>query len=406
MEGFLYNLFADPDIIRLPGPLSLLQRPIAFLIAKSRAKKSSEGYRSIGGGSPIMKYTREQAALMTEELVQRGFTSAKCYIAMRYWQPYTETALAEMKADGVNAVVVLPLYPQFSISTSGSSLRLLKTLFANDDRFGKAVPHTVVPAWYRRPGYLRTMARLIVKELMQFTPEQMSRVGGQSGLHVLFSAHGVPKSYIAAGDPYERQMKECVALISEEVRSLLRGLHSESVDEKSAAAEESFVQEARSRLSKEQAQRLAGALAADATEPQPVEFHLSFQSRVGPIEWLKPYTEDKLVELGKQRGVKSLVVVPVSFVSEHIETLEEIDMEYRELAEENGIHHWRRAPALNTDPGFVADLADMVQEAVERPIVTVSEAASPENAAVEARSVADQLHAKVCTPVKRFMGLN
>lgn len=356
-----------------------------------------------------MKYTRAQATLMTEELAQRGFTSAKCYIAMRYWQPYTETALAQMKADGVNAVVVLPLYPQFSISTSGSSLRLLKSLFASDAHFGQAVPHTVVPAWYRRSGYLRTMARLIVNELIQFTPEQMSRVQGQSGLHVLFSAHGVPKSYIAAGDPYERQMKECVALISEEVRSLLRRLHSQDENERLPVVEEDFIREARSRISKDQAERLAGSLATDPTESQPVEFHLSFQSRVGPIEWLKPYTEDKLVELGKQQGVKSLVVVPVSFVSEHIETLEEIDMEYRELAEQNGIHNWRRAPALNTDPGFVADLADMVEEAVHSPIVTVSEAASPGDTSradqQESNSVTERWHTRVCTPMKRFMGL-
>jgi ferrochelatase len=128
VEGFLYNLFADPDIIRLPDILSGLQKPLAYFIAKKRAPKSAAAYLTIGGGSPIVKYTREQASLIQSALSERGFDS-KCYFAMRYWHPYTEEVLDEMHKDGVNALVVVPLYPQYSISTSGSSLKLLQDIF-------------------------------------------------------------------------------------------------------------------------------------------------------------------------------------------------------------------------------------------------------------------------------------
>jgi len=129
VEGFLYNLFADPDIIRLPPVLSALQRPIAYLIAKRRAPKSTAAYQSIGGGSPIVKYTQAQASLIENALQKRGLRDAKCYFAMRYWNPYTEEVLEQMRRDGINTMVVVPLYPQYSISTSGSSLKLLQEIF-------------------------------------------------------------------------------------------------------------------------------------------------------------------------------------------------------------------------------------------------------------------------------------
>jgi len=328
VQGFLYNLFADPDIIRLPPVISALQGPIASFIANQRAPKSSEAYAAIGGGSPIMKYTRAQAEQIEERLGELGL-NAKCYIAMRYWHPYTEEALAEVKRDGVDQLVILPLYPQFSISTSGSSLRALQERFVREeaDWAGGRVAHTVVPAWHDRPGYVRVMGRLVREELERFTPAQRA----EGPLHVLFSAHGVPQSYIDVGDPYQEQIKECVALIEREYAGL-------------------------------------------ATT------HLSYQSRVGPIEWLRPYTDDKIRELAAQ-GVKNLAVVPISFVSEHIETLEEIDMEYRELAEENGIANWRRVPAPNTDREFTDELAALVAEALRQPALTVSEACAANNCA-------------------------
>lgn len=262
---------------------------------------------------------------------QRYGLDVTTYIGMRYWHPFTEEALEQIRKDRIEALVILPLYPQFSISTSGSSLRLLQEEFAKQQphNFYRNMVHTVVPSWYDRPGYVKAVSTLLCKELDAFTPEQIAfaeaATPNEKPVHVLFSAHGVPKSYIEAGDPYQRQIIECV-------------------------------------------DKIAATLPYDN-----VEVHLSYQSRVGPIEWLRPYTDDVLPALG-ERGVKNLVVVPISFVSEHIETLEEIDIEYRELAEESGIVNWRRCPALNTDPTFIDDMADMVVEALSEPAQTVTEA--------------------------------
>ena len=322
-------MFADPDIIQLPGPLSPLQPLIATFVSKRRAPKSREAYESIGGGSPILKYSNEQARLIAESIQERYGMAVKTYIGMRYWYPFTEEALEQIQKDQIEALVILPLYPQFSISTSGSSLRVLQEEFSkNADKYQNMV-HTVVPSWYDRPGYVQAMVDLLMEQLDLFTPEQLheQQQAGNGQLkprHVLFSAHGVPASYIEAGDPYQTQMEECVEKISAQL-------------------------------------------------PDDVQVHLSYQSRVGPIEWLRPYTDDVLPNLGEQ-GVKNLVVVPISFVSEHIETLEEIDIEYRELAEESGIANWKRCPALNTYQGFVDDMADLVVEALAEPAQTVTEA--------------------------------
>ncbi len=341
-SGFLYNLFADPDIIRLPPPLAPLQNLIALIISKRRAPKSIAAYESIGGGSPILKYSNEQADLVQKSLLERYNLPVKTYIGMRYWYPFTEEALEEIQNDGINALVIVPLYPQFSISTSGSSLRILQEEFAKrrdlwGEGFGfqnKKITHTVVPSWYDRPGYVKAMAGIIQNELDSFTDDEVEEQlkTNKIGKHVLFSAHGVPQSYIEAGDPYQKQIEKCV----EGIKNML------------------------------------------PSEEEGVQVHLSYQSRVGPIEWLRPYTDDVLPDLGED-GVKNLVVVPISFVSEHIETLEEIDIEYRELAEESGISNWRRAPALNTDSIFIDDMADMVVEALNQPSLSVTEACVANN---------------------------
>jgi len=332
VEEFLYNLFKDPDIIRLPGPLSPLQNLIASFIAKRRAPKSRAAYESIGGGSPILEYTNAQADLLTKSLQKRHDLAVKTYVGMRYWKPFTEDALESIRKDKLKALVIVPLYPQFSISTSGSSLRVLQEEFSKDTTsFGDMI-HTVVPSWYYRPGYITAMSSLIQTELDSFTESEIAQANKDvpdiTPLHILFSAHGVPKSYIEAGDPYQQQMEKCVEAIT--------------------------------------------AKLYETNSPKNLTIHLSYQSRVGPIEWLRPYTDDVLPELGES-GVDNLVVVPISFVSEHIETLEEIDMEYRELAEESGVTNWRRCPAPNTDPTFIADMADMVYEALMEPAQTVTE---------------------------------
>jgi protoporphyrin/coproporphyrin ferrochelatase len=316
VRPFLFNLFSDPEIIRLP--FTWMQRPLAWLIAKGRTRKSIENYAQIGGGSPLRRITEEQAHALEMRLHQRNL-DATAYIGMRYWHPFTEEAIDTIKRDRVDRLVILPLYPQFSISTSGSSFRLLERLQLEDPEF-KAIPYTVIPSWYQRSGYLEAMADLIRQELDKSEhPEQV---------HIFFSAHGVPLSYVEeAGDPYQREIEDCTARI---MRTLNR----------------------------------------------PNAHTLAYQSRVGPVEWLKPYTEDAIEELGA-KGVDEVLVVPISFVSEHIETLQEIDIEYRELAEEAGIEHFRRVPALNTHPRFIEDLADLVEESLANPSLTLEEVIHP-----------------------------
>ena len=315
---FLYNLFADPEIIRLPNPI--LQKPLAWLISTLRSSKSQEAYRSIGGGSPLRRITEQQARELQSLLRQRG-VDATSYVAMRYWHPFTESAVADLKADGIDEVVVLPLYPHFSISTSGSSFRELQRLRQMDERF-EALPLRCIRSWYDHPGYVRSMAELIA--------EQVRASDDVEKAHIFFSAHGVPKSYVEeAGDPYQQEIQACAALIMAELEIIVGHSNPHT---------------------------------------------LAYQSRVGPVEWLKPYTEEALEELGRAK-TQDLVVVPISFVSEHIETLEEIDIEYRELATESGVVNFRRVRALDTYPPFIAGLADLVEASLEGPEVNLDQAA-------------------------------
>lgn len=288
---FLYNLFADPEIIRLPIPF--LQKPIASLIAASRAPISQENYRLIGGGSPLRQITEEQGENI-ENVLQRNGIEAKVYVGMRYWHPYTTEAIAKIKEDGITRLVVLPLYPQYSISTSGSSLKQLDDLWENDPAL-QAIERITIQSWYDRTGYIRAMNELIDAKLQKF--------GDPEDVHIFFSAHGVPVRYVTEyNDPYQSEMENCVDGI---MKALRRDYHRYNAHT------------------------------------------LAYQSRVGPVEWLQPYTEEAIHNLAK-RGIKNLLVVPISFVSEHIETLQEIDIEYREVAEESGIHNFDRVPALNS----------------------------------------------------------
>ncbi len=311
---FLFNLFSDPEIIRLP--FSWLQKPLAWFIATRRTKTSQANYKQIGGGSPLRRITEAQGEALKEKLSDLG-QEANIYVGMRYWHPYTEEAIAQLAQDDIESLVILPLYPQFSISTSGSSFRLLEKLWQENPKL-QPIDYTVIPSWYKQPGYLQAMAELIVQEIDQFP--------NPDAVHIFFSAHGVPKSYVEeAGDPYQQEIEECTLLIMQ-------------------------------------------------TLNRPNVHTLAYQSRVGPVEWLQPYTEDALQALGAQ-GVKDLVVVPISFVSEHIETLQEIDIEYREIAEESGIHNFRRVPAPNTHPVFIKALADLVLDALKQPSFKLSQAA-------------------------------
>ncbi len=318
VRPFLYNLFADPEIIRLPLPW--LQAPLAWLISTLRAKKSQENYRKIGGGSPLRRVTEAQAQALQAQLQQEGHL-IDVYIGMRYWHPFTEDAIAQIKRDGVKKLVILPLYPQFSISTSGSSFRVLERLWKTDPEL-QDIEYTVVPSWYNNSDYLQSMADLIGQTIDQLPHP--------NDAHVFFSAHGVPISYVEeAGDPYQKEIEDCTTLIMDRL---------------------------------------------NRSNP----YSLAYQSRVGPVEWLQPYADDAIESLGRD-GVKELVVVPISFVSEHIETLEEIDMEYRDIAEEAGIETFARVPTPDTDPTFIQALAGLVTEALDNPPVLFSETIRPQD---------------------------
>ena len=316
VRPFLFNLFADPEIIRLP--VKAFQKPLAWLISTLRAKKSQDNYLEIGGGSPLRRITEEQGVALEARLKELG-QDVKIYIGMRYWYPFTEEAIAKIKEDKIDKVVVLPLYPQFSISTSGSSFRVLEEMWAEDPEL-KNIEYTLIPSWYDDQDYLTAMADLIGQELDKFEQPEEARV--------FFSAHGVPVSYVEeAGDPYQKEIEKCTDLI---MKTLGRSN----------------------------------------------EYTLAYQSRVGPVEWLQPYTEDALEQLGED-GVKNLAVVPISFVSEHIETLQEIDIEYREIATEAGIENFFRVPAMNTHPTFINSLAGLVMNALESPPCTFAEITRP-----------------------------
>jgi ferrochelatase len=241
------------------------------------------------------------------------------YVGMRYWHPFTEEAIAQIKRDKIEKLVILPLYPQFSISTSGSSFRLLERLWANDPDL-QAIEYTVIPSWYNFPGYLQAMSELI--------SQRLDATEDPAKAHVFFSAHGVPVSYVEeAGDPYQQEMEACTSAIMQ-------------------------------------------------TLNRPNDYTLAYQSRVGPVEWLQPYTDEAIADLAA-KGISELVVVPISFVSEHIETLEEIDIEYREVAEAAGIQTFARVPAPDTNPTFIQALADLVMQALNRPNISFAETVRP-----------------------------
>ena len=302
VRPFLFNLFSDPDIIRLRW--RPMQRPLAWLISTQRYKKSRGYYEKIGGGSPLRRITDEQARALEAALGVRGI-DARVYVGMRYWSPFIEDALDQIARDGITQLVVLPLYPQYSISTTGSSLNKMNAIVSANGPGNQTI--SVVRNWHDDTGYIAALAGTVSEELAQFPDQNPSRT------HIVFSAHSVPVSYIEAGDPYLDQTRDTVRLVME----ALGNKHPHS---------------------------------------------LSFQSKVGPVKWLRPSTDETLRRLASEK-VPQVLLVPVSFVSEHIETLYELDILYRDVAEEVGVAHYRRAPALNCRPDFIDALAGLVERA-------------------------------------------
>ncbi|MEW6209012.1 MAG: ferrochelatase [Acidobacteriota bacterium] len=300
VRPFLFNLFSDPDIIRLP--LRAMQKPLAWIISTSRYKKSRGYYQQIGGGSPLRRITDEQARAMEKALSAMGI-QARAYVGMRYWNPFIEEALDEMRRDQINHLVVLPLYPQFSISTTGSSLNRMKEILDSNDHPFERI--SIIESWQEDARYIASLASTVREELEKF-PDP-------ANAHIVFSAHSVPVSYIEEGDPYLDHTRQTVRKVIEHI----------------------------------------------GDRP----YTLSFQSKVGPVKWLEPSTDQTLRKLARE-GTSQVLLVPVSFVSEHIETLYELDILYRDVAREIGLEHYRRAPALNCREDFIEAIAHLVKEKI------------------------------------------
>jgi ferrochelatase len=297
VRPFLYNLFSDPEIIRIKS--TLLRKLLAWTISWTRQGKSKQLYRQIGGGSPLRKITEDQAAALKVLLQSKG-TDARVYVGMRCWKPTIDEAVEQIIRDDIRRLVLIPLFPQYSMTTTGSCFRYFRSLDKQLDLSSK-IKIFYRDDWFEEPVYVDAMADQIEAGLRQFREEERLSV------HLLYSAHSIPARYIIEGDPYLEQTRKCVSLIN-------------------------------SRLGNRN------------------DSSLAFQSKVGPVQWLGPDTKDVLAELAKN-GAKRILVIPISFVSDHIETLQEIDILYRGLATELGISEFRRAPALNLSPGFIEALA-------------------------------------------------
>jgi len=298
IEPFLYNLFCDPDIIDFPFA-RIGRKPLAKLISTTRSRKVQHHYASIGGGSPIRPNTERQARALERELRRDGL-DAHCFVAMRYWHPFTAEAIAQLQTAACDKLVLLPLYPQYSSTTTGSSLNEWNRLY-NDD-----VPVKVAEPFFREPAYLDA--------LVEKVNEALSRFPAPERAEIVFSAHSVPMSVIEKGDPYQRQIEETVRLL------MNRGGWSNP-------------------------------------------HRLCYQSKVGASRWLQPSLHQTLKVLSAER-VREICVVPIAFVSDHVETLGEIDHEARHEAHELGITQFEMTGGLNDSPKFIQALTEIVQQAL------------------------------------------
>ncbi len=329
VRPFLFNLFSDREIIRLGPPF--MQKPLAALISAVRHKKTEGYYRLIGGKSPILDITEAQARALERELnSQSGETSEglggrgkehmmpdaspltphsslsfRVFIGMRYWHPLIEEIVREIHEEGIRKIVAIGLYPHYSIATTGSSLSKLKDVAS---RFsGDPFEIFTVLSWQDHPLYIGALVEKIQKGIDAFRPSRRS-----GDVHLLFSAHSLPEKFIEEGDPYVEHIQTTIGEIGKRIA---------------------------------------------------IEWDLSYQSKSGPVKWLSPSTDEMIGTLSG-RGVKKLLVVPISFVSDHIETLYEIDILYKKLAASHGMR-LERTESLNTSPLFISALADIVQKGMK-----------------------------------------
>jgi len=297
IEPFLFNLFCDPDIIDFPFA-RIGRKPLAKLISSTRARKVQHHYAVIGGGSPIRRFTEQQARALQLKLAEAGL-DARCFVAMRYWHPFTAEAIEQLRAARCDEVVLLPLYPQYSSTTTGSSLNEWKRLFRDD------LPLAIIENFHRHELYLQALSERV--------DEALARFPDPNDPEIVFSAHSVPVTLIENGDPYQQQIEETVEVLMQY-----------------------------------------------GGWPNP--YQLCYQSKVGASKWLQPSLHRTLRDLSARR-VHEVCVVPISFVSDHVETLGEIDHEAREEAGRLGFRQFEMTLGLNDSPTFIAALADLVQKA-------------------------------------------
>jgi ferrochelatase len=311
VRPFLYNLFSDREIIRL-GP-AFLQKPIAKLISTLRSGKTEHMYSQIGGKSPILDITTAQAVALEKALNTEPYKGVlpyaptlnfKVYIGMRYWRPFVKDTLGQIIQDGIGHLIVLSLYPHYSKATTGSAIADFKKEIAELQITNYKFQIQYIDRWYDFPPYIDSLTELIFEGMKGFNGNDFD---------LLYSAHSLPQSFIDEGDLYLEHINATIAAVNSSLvtrHSLL------------------------------------------------LKWHLSFQSKTGPVKWLEPTTDETIVRLAKE-GCKNLFVVPISFVSDHIETLYEIDILYKKLAEEHGLN-LSRCRSLNTYDKFILAMKQLI----------------------------------------------
>jgi protoporphyrin/coproporphyrin ferrochelatase len=300
IEPFLYNLFCDPDIIDFPFA-RIARQPLAKLISSRRARQVADHYHEIGGKSPLLEFTRRQAIALEDVL--RQCYDARVVVAMRYWHPFTSEAIAELERHAPNEVVLLPLYPQYSKTTTGSSVNEWNRRFQPN---GWRPRIHLVREFHEDPNYVDAVVRQIDAALAGFADP--------ADVDIVFSAHSVPVSVIESGDPYQRQIERTAELVW-------------------------------------------------AAGKWPGRRHLCYQSKVGASKWLQPSMHQTVKALAAE-GRRKVLVVPISFVSDHVETLHEIDIEHREQARSLGIEDYCMVPGLNDGAAFIHTLAELVHRQI------------------------------------------
>ncbi len=301
IRPFLLNLFSDPAILRVPFFVRFF---LARIIARARLKPATENYALLGGRSPLLELTQQQATALESQFDD---IDAKCFIAMRYWHPFSLETARAVKTWEPDEIVLLPLYPQYSSTTTGSSLTAWRTAAA---KVGSMVRTTALCCYATDPAYIAATASIVRTAY----DAARSSLDPNIPLRVLFSAHGLPEKIVQAGDPYQAQIEQTSA-----------------------------------------------AVLAAWQQPD-LDWVVCYQSRATPVKWIGPSTDQEIERAGRD-GV-AVLVVPIAFVSEHSETLVELDIEYRHLAEKSGVQGYFRVPAQNSDPGFVAALAGLVRQAL------------------------------------------